>query len=127
MYKIAALAAVAAAIALPTSLTTSAQAGTRVTVSPVYVPAVYCSYKSAEWKTKGIVSCPLNWAPIGFPRHEMEDRGWRPDVLVHQLVWRPGISRLLEPLQEVTSNEIDGEGTAGQLPGRCYFSLTKAR
>jgi hypothetical protein len=66
MYKLAALAAVAAAIALPTSLTTSAQAGTRVTVSPYYVPAVYCSYKSKDWKTKGIVSCPLNWAPIGF-------------------------------------------------------------
>jgi hypothetical protein len=65
MYKLAALAAVAAAIALPTSLTTSAQAGTRVTVSPVYVPAVYCSYKSKDWYQKGIVSCPMNWAPIG--------------------------------------------------------------
>ncbi len=53
MYKLAALAAVAAAIALPTSLTTSAQAGTRVTVSPYYVPAVYCSYKSKEWDTEG--------------------------------------------------------------------------
>ena len=38
---------------------------TRVTVSPVYVPAVYCSYKSKDWMQKGIVTCPLDWAPLG--------------------------------------------------------------
>jgi hypothetical protein len=67
MYRLAALATLAAAIAIPTALTTPAQAGVRVTVSPVYVPAIYCSYKSKDWVQKGIVSCPTGWAPIGFP------------------------------------------------------------
>jgi hypothetical protein len=68
MLKLVALATLAAAIAIPTALTTTpAQAGVRVTVSPVYVPAIYCSYKSKDWVQKGIVSCPTGWAPIGFP------------------------------------------------------------
>ncbi len=52
---------------VPTLAPTSAQAATKVTVSPVYVPAIYCDYKSAAWKTKGIVTCPTGWAPIGSP------------------------------------------------------------
>jgi hypothetical protein len=64
MYKLALVTAAIFALA-PSFTPSSAEARTRVTVSPVYVPAVYCSYKSAEWKTKGIVSCPLDWAPLG--------------------------------------------------------------
>ncbi|MGE0035997.1 MAG: hypothetical protein AB7S93_10205 [Xanthobacteraceae bacterium] len=68
MYKLAFVAAAAAALALTSAVApNSAQAGTRVTVSPVYVPAIYCDYKSAAWKTKGIVTCPTGWWPIGAP------------------------------------------------------------
>ena len=67
MYKLAFVAA-AAALALAPSLAPSpAEARTKVTVSPVYVPAIYCSYKSKDWTTKGIVTCPTGWDPIGFP------------------------------------------------------------
>ena len=65
MYKFA-LAAAAVIAIVPSLAPTQAEARTRVIVSPVYVPAVYCSYKSKDWYQKGIVSCPLNWAPEGF-------------------------------------------------------------
>ena len=56
-----------AALAIPATLTVApAQAGVKVTVSPTYVPAIYCSYKSKDWLEKGIVTCPTGWAPIGF-------------------------------------------------------------
>ena len=90
MHKLALVTAAIFALA-PSFAPSSAEARARVTVSPVYVPAVYCSYKSAEWKTKGIVSCPLGWAPEGLPRHEVEDRRWWPDVLEHQHLWRQGV------------------------------------
>ena len=66
MYKLALVAAAAMAL-VPSMAPTSAQAGTRIVVSPVYVPAIYCSYKSKDWLQKGIVSCPTGWAPIGSP------------------------------------------------------------
>jgi len=67
MYKLAFVAAAAAMAFAPSLAPTPAQAGTRVVVSPVYVPAVYCSYKSKDWVQKGIVSCPTGWQPIGEP------------------------------------------------------------
>ena len=67
MYKLAFVAAAAAMAFVPSLAPTSAQAATKIVVSPVYVPAVYCDYKSKDWKTKGIVSCPTGWAPIGSP------------------------------------------------------------
>jgi hypothetical protein len=67
MLKLAFVAAAAAMAFVPTLAPTSAQAATKVTVSPVYVPAIYCSYKSKDWVQKGIVTCPTGWAPIGSP------------------------------------------------------------
>ena len=67
MHRFALVAAVAAVVAVPALFTStgSAEARTRVTVSPYYVPAVYCSYKSKDWVQRGIVSCPGPFAPIG--------------------------------------------------------------
>jgi hypothetical protein len=67
MYKLAFVAAAAAMAFVPSMAPTTAEAATKVTVNPVYVPAIYCSYKSKDWLQKGIVSCPTGWAPIGSP------------------------------------------------------------
>jgi hypothetical protein len=67
MYKLAFAAAAAVLAFAPAFAPSTAEAGTKVTVSPVYVPAVYCSYKSKDWVQKGIVTCPAGWDPIGFP------------------------------------------------------------
>ena len=85
MRRFALVAAVAAVVAAPALLSssTSAVARTRVTVSPVYVPAVYCTYKSAEWKTKGIVSCPGPFMPIG-------DVGTKWKTASGTLCWKQG-------------------------------------
>ena len=53
-------------------------------MSPVYVPAIYCAYKSKDWLQKGIVSCPTGWAPIGFARHSLEGQQ-QPDQLLEHL------------------------------------------
>jgi len=66
MYKLAFAAVAAAALALPAVTPTPAQAGWHGG-SVRYVPAVYCTYKSKDWMTKGIVSCPDPFWPIGFP------------------------------------------------------------
>jgi hypothetical protein len=66
MYRFALAAAAVIALA-PSLAPTQAEARTRVIVSPVYVPAIYCSYQSKDWVQKGIVACPTGWAPIGFP------------------------------------------------------------
>jgi len=67
MYKLAFFAAAAALAFAPALVPTSAEARTKVVVSPVYVPAIYCDYKSKDWREKGIVKCPVGWDPIGFP------------------------------------------------------------
>ena len=67
MYKLAFFAAAAALAFVPSFAPSSAEAATKVTVNPTYVPAIYCSYKSKDWVQKGIVTCPTGWEPIGFP------------------------------------------------------------
>lgn len=66
MYKFACAAAVAAAaaIALPTSFVSPAEAGWHGGVR--YVPAVYCNYKSKEYMTKNIAMCPDPFVPQGW-------------------------------------------------------------
>jgi hypothetical protein len=65
MYKLAFFAAFAAFALAPSLVPSTAEARTKVTVSPTYVPAIYCDYKSKDWKTKGIVTCPTGWQPLG--------------------------------------------------------------
>jgi hypothetical protein len=67
MYKLAFFAAAAALAFVPALSPSTAEARTKVTVSPTFVPAIYCSYKSKDWVEKGIVTCPAGWEPIGEP------------------------------------------------------------
>ena len=59
------------------------QAATKVTVSPKYVPAIYCSYKSKDWVQKGIVTCPTGWDPIGEPGATLEGQQGPDQLLEH--------------------------------------------
>ena len=96
MYRFALVAAAAAVVAVPALLTptSSAEARTRVTVSPYYVPAVYCSYKSKDWVQQRHRLLPRAICADRRCRHEVEDlRGH--DVLEGRFRRRFDLSRLL--------------------------------
>ena len=83
MYKLAFVAAAAAMAFVPSLAPTSAQAATKIVVSPVYVPAIYCDYKSEGLEDEGHRHLPDGLGTDRLPRHSLEGQQVSDQLLEH--------------------------------------------